>query len=388
MTRRVYLDHAATTPLRNEVLQAMLPYFSEASGNASSLHTFGRDAREAVEQARRVVATAIGADSEEIVFTSGGTVSDNMAIKGAAYANRHHGRHLITSAIEHHAVLNTCRHLESEGFEVTYLPVSRQGIVDLNALADSIRDDTVLISVMLANNELGTVQPLPEIAALASRRGIPLHTDAVQGLGKMPVDVDDLGVDLLSLTAHKFNGPKGTGALYVRKGTRIAPLLHGGHQEGEMCPGTENVPGIVGLAKALDLACQGMAAESARLTALRNRLESGIREHIPAVHLSGHPKLRLPNILNMSFAHAEGEALLMGLDMQGIAVSTGSACSAGSGEPSHVLQAIHTDLALAQGSLRFSLGHSNDEDDVDYAIDALVETVTRLRELSPSYEPA
>ena len=385
--RRVYLDHAATSPVRREVVEAMLPHFFQTMGNASSLHMFGQRAKRALEKARQSVASALGADLKEIYFTSGGTESNNLAIKGVAQANSHRGRHLITSAIEHHSVLNTFQHLETEGCQVTYLPVDDQGIVDLNALEHSIRDDTILISIMLANNEVGTIEPLFEIAAFARRKGIPLHTDAVQAVGKMPVSVDDLGVNLLSLTAHKFYGPKGAGALYVGHGTRIAPLLHGGHQERTMRPGTENIPGIVGLATALDLACHDLDSEWARLAGLRNRLENGIRGRIQDIHLNGHPESRLPNILNMSFARAEGESLLLALDLRGIAVSTGSACAAGSTEPSHVLQAMGVDSLLAQGSLRFSLGRDNDEDDIDYVLDALAEIVPRLRELSPVYDP-
>ena len=385
--RRVYLDNAATSPVRREVVEAMLPHFSETMGNASSLHMFGQRAKRALEEARQSVARALGAHPKEIYFTSGGTESNNLAIKGVARANGDRGRHLITSPIEHHAVLNTLHHLETEGYEVTYLPVDDRGIVDLDALECSIRDDTILISIMLANNEVGTIEPLSQIADIARRKGILLHTDAVQAVGKVPVDVDDLGVDLLSLTAHKLYGPKGTGALYVRHGTRIVPLLHGGHQERTMRPGTENIPGIVGLAAALDLACRDLDTESARLAALRDRLESGIRDRIQDVRMNGHPELRLPNILNMSFARAEGESLLLALDTRGIAVSTGSACAAGSTEPSHVLQAMGVDSLLAQGSLRFSLGRDNDEDDIDYVLDSLAEIVPRLRELSPVYDP-
>jgi len=385
--RRVYLDHAATSPVRREVVEAMLPHFSETMGNASSLHMFGQRAKRALEEARQSVARALGAHPKEIYFTSGGTESNNLAIEGVAQANSDRGRHLITSPIEHHAVLNTLHHLETQGYEVTYLPVDDRGIVDLDALERSIRDDTILISIMLANNEVGTIEPLSQIADIARNRGILLHTDAVQAVGKMPVNVDDLGVDLLSLTAHKLYGPKGTGALYVRHGTRIVPLLHGGHQERTMRPGTENIPGIVGLAAALDLACRDLDTESARLAALRDRLESGIRDRIQDAHLNGHRESRLPNILNMSFARAEGESLLLALDLRGIAVSTGSACAAGSTEPSHVLRAMGVDSLLAQGSLRFSLGRDNDEDDIDYVLDALAEIAPRLRELSPVYDP-
>ena len=381
--REVYLDNAATSPVRAEVVDAMMLYFSGIMGNASSLHTVGQKAKRALEQARSAVARALGTESKEIYFTSGGTESDNLAIKGAAYANAERGRHIITTAIEHHAVLSSCHYLETQGFEVTYLPVDNQGVVDLDALRDSIRDDTVLVSVMLANNEVGVIQPLAEIAAIAKERGALVHTDAVQGIGKIPVDVDALGVDLLSLTAHKLYGPKGTGALYVRQGTSIVPLRHGGHQERELSPGTENIPGIVGLATALELACEEMVDEGARLARLRDQLEAGLRERIAEVALNGHPELRLPNILNMSFAHAEGESLLLALDTKGIAVSTGSACSAGSTDPSHVLMAMGLGRTRASGSLRFSLGRNNDTKDIDYVLDQLPLIVERLRRLSP-----
>jgi len=381
--RRVYLDNAATSPMRPEVVAAMASSYAEVVGNPSSLHMFGQSAKRALEGARATVATAIGASPKEIYFTPGGTVSDNMALMGVAYACRDRGRHLITSTIEHHAVLHTCRHLESQGFEVTYLPVDKHGIVDLEALERSIRDDTILVSVMLANNEVGTVQPLAEIVEVARKRGVPVHTDAVQAIGKMPVDVEALGIDLLSLTAHKFYGPKGVGALYVRQGTQILPLIYGGHQERELWPGTENIQGIVGLALALKLACQEMDSEIVRIGQLRAKLEAGIHERIPDVHLNGHPDRRLPNILNLSFAHTEGESLLMSLDTKGIAASTGSACSAGSADPSHVLLAMGVRRDLAEGSLRFSLGRENASEDIDYVLDALVEVVQRLRELSP-----
>ena len=384
----IYLDHAATTPVRREVLEAMLPYFSDTLGNASSLHSCGQRVKRALEGARQSVADCLGADPKEIYFTSGGTQGDNLAIKGVARALRDRGRHLITSSIEHHAVLNTCATLEHDGYEATYLPVDHQGLVDLDAVARALRDDTILISVMLANNEVGTIQPLREIAELAYRRGILVHTDAVQAMGKLSVRVDDLGVDLLSLTAHKFYGPKGTGALYVRRGTPITPLMHGGHQEQALCPGTENIPGIVGLGTALRLACDDLDVEASRLGNLRDRLEEGIRTRIEDVSLNGHPHHRLSNILNISFAYSEGESLLLALDTLGIAVSTGSACTAGSTEPSHVLRAMGVSRELAQGSLRFSLGRDNTSDDIDRTLDALTMVVERLRELSPFGGPS
>ena len=386
--KQVYLDNAATTPARSEALEAMMRCYEETTGNASSLHMFGQEAKRALEKARRTVARLLGADPEEIYFTGGGTQSDNLAVKGVARANGNRGRHVITSSIEHHAVLHSCQELEEQGYEVTYLPVDRQGLVNLDALAGSIRADTILISVMLANNEVGTIEPLSEISAMAEEYGIPVHTDAVQAMGKRPVDVDALGVDLLSLTAHKFHGPKGVGVLFVRQGTRISPLLHGGHQERTLCPGTEDIPGIVGLQTALELTCEELDDTSERLAELRDQLQRGIEERIPDVELNGHPTLRLPNILNMSFVGVEGESLLMALDTQGIAVSTGSACTAGSTDPSHVLQAMGVPRDRAQGSLRFSLGRENYAEQIAYVIDTLAKVVERLRELSPTYPQA
>ena len=381
--RRVYLDHSATTPVRAEVLSAMLPYFADHAGNASSLHMAGQRAKKALEEARNAVARALGADPKEIYFTSGGTESDNQAVIGVARAQSLRGRHLITSTIEHHAVLNTCRWLESQGFQVSYVPVDQHGLLDLDALKDNIRGDTVLISCMLANNEVGTIEPLAEIARLAHARGLLVHTDAVQAVGKMPVRVDDLGVDLLSLAAHKFCGPKGIGALYVRRGTPIEPLLYGGHQEWALRPGTQNIPGIVGMATALRLATDELSTEPPRLGALRDQLQQGILSRIPDVQVNGHSTSRLPSILNVSFGGVEGESLLMALDIKGIAVSTGSACTAGATDPSHVLRAMGLERARADGSLRFSLGHTTTEEDMDYTLQTLVEVVGRLRSMSP-----
>ena len=381
--KEIYLDNAATTAVRPEVAEAMKPYFTEIYGNPSSLHTVGQKAKRALEEARQTVADLLQADPGEIYFTSGGTESNNLAIKGFAYANRERGNHLITTPIEHHAALNVFQSLQNQGFEVTYLPVDRHGLVDLDALQDLIRPETILVSVMLANNEIGTIEPLPAITAMAGERGIAVHTDAVQAIGKIPLNVKNLGVDLLSLTAHKFYGPKGIGALYKRDGINSNPLFEGGHQEHILRPGTENIPGVVGLSTALSLAYQGLDSESARLKALRDRLEEGISNRIDEVTFNGHPQQRIPNISSLSFAFVEGEALVLSLDTMGIAVSTASACSAGTTEPSHVLQATGLDPLLAQGTLRLSLGRTNGTGDIDYTIDAVARAVNRLRELSP-----
>lgn len=381
--RQVYLDHASTTPVRAKVVEAMLPYLSERAGNASSLHWVGQRAKRALDDARAAVATSIGADPAEIYFTSGGTESDNLAIVGVARARARHGAHLATTTIEHHAVLHVCAWLESQGHVVSYVPTDGQGVIDLGALEASLGTDTALVSVMLANNEVGTIQPLGEVVRLAHERGIPVHTDAVQALGRLPVNAAALGVDLLSLTAHKFGGPQGAGALYVRRGTPIEPLLYGGHQEGAVRPGTQNIAGIVGLATALRLATAQLSGEVARLQGLRDRLEEGITARIADTAVNGHPTLRLPNILNMSFAGVEGESLLLALDMKGIAVSTGSACAAGSSGPSHVLQALGLSQARTEGALRFSLGHTTTAEDIDYTLETLVEVVGRLRSLAP-----
>ena len=383
--KQIYLDHSATTPVRPEVLETMLPYFSKTFGNASSVHKAGQKAKRALEIARDLVATCIEADPKEICFTSGGTESDNLAIKGVAYARRNRGRHLITSAVEHHAVLNCCKSLEDEGYEVTYLPVDRFGVVDLAALEEAIRPETILVSVMLANNETGTLQPIAEVSKLTREKGIALHTDAVQAAGKVPLDVRELGVDLLSMSGHKIGGPKGVGVLYVRKGVKIRPLIHGGHHERQRRPGTENIPAIVGFAKALGLATRELAEAAPRLASLRDRLQEGIRRRVPQVHLNGHPEQRLPNLLNLSFEGVEGESLLLSLDMKGIAVSTGSACTSGTLEPSHVLHAMGTDGVLAHGSIRFSLGRDNTEAEIAEVVEALAVAVERLREMSPLY---
>ena len=381
----IYMDHNATTPLRQEVLEAMLPYLREEFGNASSLHSFGIRARRAIETAREKIAAALGAQPREIVFTGCGTESDNQAIKGVAFAsqtNRSKGDHIVTTRIEHKAVLQTCQYLEKQGFRVTYLPVDECGVVNPDDAAQAITDRTALASIMFANNEVGTIQPVAEIAAVCREKGVYFHTDAVQAVGKLPVDVGQLGLDMLSLSAHKFYGPKGVGALYVRKGVKIDPLLHGGHQEWGQRAATENVAGIVGLGKALELRLGEMEAEAARLIALRERLYEGITARIDHVYLNGHPIKRLPNTLALCFDYIEGEAIIMGLDLAGVAVSSGSACTSASLEPSHVLLAMGVHSALAQGSIRFSLGRGNTEEDVDYVLETLPPIVERLRAMS------
>lgn len=381
--REIYLDNAATTAVLPEVADAMRPYLTEIYGNPSSLYSIGQKGKRALEGSRNEVASAIEAEPEGIIFTSGGTESDNLAIKGFAYANSDRGRHLVTSPIEHHAVLNVFHELEKQGFEVSYLPVDRYGMVDPEAVKKIIRPDTILISIMLANNEIGTIEPLKEITALAHERGIAVHTDAVQAVGKIPVSVKELGVDMLSLTAHKIYGPKGTGALYKREGIKLAPLFEGGHQEKILRPGTENIPGVVGLATALRLATGNLDTEAAKISALRDRLESGILSRIDNVTLNGHSQQRVPNISSLNFAFLEGEALLLALDTRGIAVSTASACSADSDEPSHVLTAIGLDPVTARGTLRFSLGINNTSEEIDYVIDAVADAAEQLRQLSP-----
>lgn len=382
---KVYLDHNATTPVHPKVVEAMLPYYRKYYGNASSIHSFGRDAKKAMENARDKIADLIGANPEEIVFTSGGTEADNFALKGVAWASEKGGNHIITSAIEHHAILNTCQYLEKREFEVTYLPVDKYGLIDPAQVKEAITNKTTIISIMLANNEVGTIEPIAEIGEIAREKGIYLHTDAIQAIGKIPVNVNELKADLLSISGHKINGPKGIGALYIRKGTRIISFLHGGHHERNHRAGTENVPAIVGLGKAVELAVGQIKKRMKRLTELRDRLHKGIMDKIDHIHLNGHSTLRLPNTLNLSFAFVEGESLLLNLDMKGIAVSTGSACTSGTLDPSHVLMAMGIDPALTHGSLRFSLGAGNTEKDIDTTVECLVEIVERLRKLSPLY---
>ena len=384
--KEIYLDNAATTAVRSEVIDAMQPFFAEIYGNPSSLHATGQKGKRILEQSRDEVASILQAEPNEIYFTSGGTESDNLAIKGFAFANSDHGKHLITSSIEHHAVINVFQQLEKMGYLVTYLPVDSFGLIDPEAVNNAIRPDTILISIMLANNEIGTIEPLKEITALAGERGIAVHTDAVQAVGKIPVSVTDLGVDLLSLTAHKFYGPKGVGVLYKRDGIKLTPLFEGGHQERILRPGTENIPGVAGLATALRLAARELDSATVSLSTLRNRLEEGIISRISNVTLNGHLHKRVPNISSLNFAFLEGEALLLALDTKGIAVSTASACSADSDEPSHVLQAIGLDPVASRGTLRFSLGRNNTPEEIEYTIDAVAETVEQLRQLSPMRE--
>jgi len=383
--KRIYLDHNSTTPLHPEVLEAMLPYYKEAFGNPSTIYFFGQETRKATDEAREKVANLIGASPEEIIFTSGGTEADNLALKGVAAALERKGKHIVTSSIEHHAVLSTLKYLEKRGYKVSFLPVDEHGWLDPREVEEAITSQTVLISVMHANNEVGTIEPISEIGEIARKAGIYLHTDAVQTIGKIKVNVDDLKVDLLSLSAHKFYGPKGVGALYVRKGTRIHPLLHGGYQERRRRAGTENVAGIVGLGKAAEIASKEMVQQSRRESNLRDRLEKMIKENINHCRLNGHPTRRLPNTLNVSFEFIEGESLILNLDLKGIAASTGSACTSGSLEPSHVLMAMGVAPEIAQGSIRFSLGRDNQKEDIDYTVEKLVEIVARLREMSPLF---
>ncbi|MBI3129258.1 MAG: cysteine desulfurase [Candidatus Tectomicrobia bacterium] len=380
--RRVYLDHNATTPVRPEVAEAMRRCLGALFGNPNSIHSFGREARAAVEEARAQAAALIGAEPEEILFTSGGTESDNLALRGALAAAGG-GGHIVTTAVEHHAVLDTCKALESDRLQVTYVPPDKAGRVAAGDVAGAIRPDTRLVSVMWGNNEVGTLQPVREIAALCRERGVPFHTDAVQALGKAGIDVRALGADFLSASAHKINGPKGAGFLYVRKGARLAPLQTGGGQERDIRPGTENVPGIVGLGEACRLAREEGPALARSLAALRGRLEAEACERIPDTVVNGDPDRRLPGTANLSFPGAEGETLLIRLDLEGIAVSTGSACSAGSTEPSHVLLAMGLPMEVIRGSLRFSLGWGSTDADVDRLLEVLPEAVRRVRAMAP-----
>ncbi|MDI6776941.1 MAG: cysteine desulfurase NifS [Syntrophales bacterium] len=382
--RKIYLDYAATTPMHPQVLQAMLPYFTNAFGNPSSIHSYGQEARRAVEEARERVAELIGARADEIIFTCGGTEADNFALKGTFYANKQKGNHIITSKIEHHAILETCKFLESQGAIVTYLPVDKYGLVDPRDVQAAITNKTILISIMHANNEVGTIQPIPEIGKIAGENGILFHSDAVQTTGHIPVNISEMGVDMLSMSAHKLYGPKGIGAMYIRRGARLVPFMHGGEQERRRRASTENVPGIIGFGKAAELAQNELDEEAQRLISLRTRLIDGLFEHIDQIILNGHPTRRLPNNVNVSVDFVEGEALLLNLDLAGIAESTGSACSSSSSETSHVLRAMGLSHEQAQGSLRLTMGRETIEEDIDRVIEVLPPIVDRLRELSPT----
>ncbi len=383
MMKRIYLDYAATTPVHEEVIKAMLPFFSHDFGNPSSIYAYGQEAKKAVEAARGNIARLIGAYPEEIIFTSGGTEADNLAIKGIAYSQGDRGNHIITSAIEHHAVLDTCHFLAEKGFQITYLPVDGYGMVDPDEVRKAITRKTVLISIMHANNEIGTIEPIAEIGKIAQESGIPLHTDAVQTAGHIPLKVNELGIDMASISAHKLYGPKGVGVLYVRKGLRLTPLVHGGGQEKGRRSGTENVSGIVGFGKAAEIALKDMPEEASRLTSLRDRFINALLSQIDDCRLNGHPRLRLPNNVNIAVQYVEGESILLSLDAEGICASTGSACSSASLEPSHVLLAIGLSPEQAHGSLRLTLGKWITEDDIEKVLDILPGIVRRLRAMSP-----
>lgn len=377
--RQVYLDHAATTPVHPVVLQEMLKVLEMHFGNPSSLHFYGRAAGQHLEVARQRVANLLGAGQQDVVFTSGGTEADNLAIMGTVFALKEKGRHIITSTIEHHAVLDTCHVLAQNGFEVTFLPVDSDGVVDPDDVKKAIRQDTILITIMHANNEIGTIEPVPEIGRIAREHNIIFHTDAVQTAGYLSINVDDLLVDLLSISAHKIYGPKGAGALYIREGVQLEPLFHGGGQERSYRPGTENLPGIVGLGKAAEIAAREHLTESKRYKKLSGQLMRGIKERIPEAKINGHPDKRLPHNVNVSFCGIKGECLLVGLDQMGIAVSTGSACSSGSSQISHVLEAIGLSQEQGEGTIRMTVGRSTTTDDIDYVLDVLADVVERLR---------
>lgn len=381
--KSIYLDHAATTPTHPDVVQAMLPYFTQTFGNPSSIYACAQDAKEAVEAARASVAALIGANNDEIIFTSGGTEADNAALKGVAYASKDRGNHIITSAIEHHAILETGHFLETQGFEVTCLPVDEHGMVDPDDIRRAITNKTVIVSIMHANNEIGTIQPVAEIARITREAGIYLHTDAVQTVGHIPFSMDELGVDLLSMSAHKLYGPKGVGALYIRKGTKIASFMHGGEQESGRRASTHNVPGIVGLGKASQIAQQELAEEAERVSRFRDKLIKGILENVEHARLNGHPQVRLPNNVNVSISYAEGESMCLKLDQEGICCSTGSACTSAVTEPSHVLLALGLNPLQAHSSLRFSMGKWTTEEEIDRVLDALPRIVANLRAMSP-----
>jgi cysteine desulfurase len=380
---RIYLDYAATTPTHPEVVQAMLPYFTDVFGNPSSIYVCGQEAKGAIEEARVKVADFIGAQPEEIVFTSGGTEADNFALKGVAYANEAKGNHIITTSIEHHAVLETCHFLVARGFEVTVVPVDGNGMVDPEEVRQAVTPKTTIISVMQANNEIGTIQPIAEIARVSREAGVYLHTDAVQTVGHIPIKVDELGIDLLAMSAHKLYGPKGVGALYVRKGTRLISFMHGGEQERGRRASTQNVPGIVGLSKAIEIAQREMDEEAERLARFRDKLIDGILQKIEDARLNGHPTRRLPNNVNVSISFAEGESMCLNLDFEGICCSTGSACTSSVTEPSHVLLALGLPPLQAHSSLRFSMGKWTTEEEIDRVLEILPRVVAKLRAMSP-----
>ncbi|MBM7561586.1 cysteine desulfurase NifS [Fusibacter tunisiensis] len=384
--KRVYMDNSATTPVKQEVLDTMLPYFTEHYGNASSIHSFGQEAKKTLEASRKIIADTLNTSSDTIYFTGGGSEADNWALKGVMKANAQKGKHLITSTIEHHGILHTCKALEKEGYEVTYLEVDSDGLIDLKELEQAIRPDTVMISIMYINNEIGTMQPIKEIGQIARKHKVIFHTDAVQAYGNVGIDVEALQVDLLSISAHKIYGPKGIGALYIRKGIRIQNLIEGGAQERRRRAGTENIPGIVGFAKAAELAHDNLEAHVAKLIEMRDRLAKGILEAIDYSKYNGHPTQRHPGNVNICFEFIEGEALLLSLNAKGISGSSGSACTSGSLDPSHVLMAIGLPHEIAHGSLRLSVGDFNTIEEVDYVIESLVEIVHKLRMMSPLYD--
>ena len=382
----IYFDHAATTQVKPEVLQAMLPFFTQSYGNPSSIYQFAQTNKRALEESRETIATILGAQPNEIFFTSGGTESDNWAIKGIAESLKDKGNHIITTKIEHHAVLNPCHYLEKHGYEVTYLDVDKNGLVSPEQVEKAIKKGTILISIMFANNEIGTIMPIAEIGKIAKEHGVVFHTDAVQAVGQIPIDINKLHIDLLSLSGHKFYGPKGIGVLFIRRGIKLPPLLHGGAQERGRRAGTENVPGIVGLAKAMELAYQDLETKNIKIQALRDRLIEGVYDTIPYAQLNGDRKQRLPNNVNFSFDFVEGESLLLLLDMEGIFASSGSACASGSLDPSHVLLALGLSHEKAHGSIRFTLGEDNTMEDVEMLLTKLPAIVQKMREMSPLYE--
>ena len=383
--RTIYMDHSATTFVKPEVANAMIPYFTEYFGNPSSIYSIARESKKAIDVARVQTAKALGADPDEIYFTSGGSESDNWAIKGVAFANRKRGNHIITSQIEHHAVLHACQYLEKEGFEVTYLPVDQYGLVDPAVLEKAITEKTILITIMYANNEIGTIEPIAELGAIARKHKVYFHTDAVQAIGSVSIDVKAQNIDLLSLSAHKFYGPKGTGALFIKKGVRIDNLIHGGGQERRRRAGTENIAGIVGMGKAIEMATADIPGHAAKIRAMRDRLIKGVLSTISHTRLNGHPEKRLAGNFNVSFEFIEGESMLLWLDDEGICASTGSACTSGSLEPSHVLLATGLPVEISHGSLRLTLGDANTEKDVDFVLEVLPKVVKKLRDMSPLF---